>query len=46
MYIGIHGADRGTITAPARRGTSQFLCGEFTYMHGVFDRAGPCRISH
>ncbi len=34
----------GPFRLPADRGTSQFLCGEFlkkTYMHGVFDRAGP-----
>ena len=41
----IHGADRGAITAAAGRRISQFLCEESPYVHGVVDRAGPCRIS-
>ena len=41
----IYGADRGAITAAAGRGTSQFPCEESTYVHGVFDRAGPFCVS-
>ena len=41
----IHDADRGAICPVAKHGTSQFLCGEFTYVHGVFDRAGSACAS-
>ena len=34
----------GVITAAAGHGISQFLSEESTYMHGVYDRAGPCRV--
>jgi len=37
----IHGADHATIFTVADGGTSQFLYGELTCVHGVFDRAGP-----
>ena len=41
----IHGADRDAITVAAKGGTSQFLSAAPPYVHGVYDRAGPGRIS-